>query len=287
MSNKASVPHDFLLAFKPILAKFKDRDISPSLFHVPDLSADSLYSIALTYYKEFSHSDLKNEDIERYGLKVLDYDKFAKFPPRPREFILELKKLRDSERFYSEDNKLLIYLYDWLDRRYPGLWSNSREKENVVSDWKGFLDDCQCSDFDVDYVISKIRKSSEHSKFPPTNAEIERYLRISSFKEDIPSGLEAYLQASRHQLKSSEMPLIVRHAKRTFGSYSLRTRADQSVQRDFIAMYNTIVDEYLSGNLNLKKEFENSFSQDQKRDRLKSEDPRMGKADLSELISRM
>lgn len=281
--NVQKVPNEFLKAFKPVLAKFKSR-YKPSLLGVNTFEGENLYAICENYYSEVLNENISIEDVSKFGSQVTDDEQYSRFPPNTRQFALGILRLAKASDPSKKDlDESLVSLFDWLGRRYSGLWHSVEERDGVVSDWIAFLEDSGCDDYDANLVIKTIRNSSEHAKYPPSSAEIERYLRISSLDVDIPSASDAYFEISRGK-EISSMPLIVRYARRVFGSYALRTRTDQSVRRDFISLYNSVVDDYLSGSLDLEKEF-NEKTERPGPDTVN--EPRMSKADLAKLISGM
>lgn len=282
MLNAQKVPNDFIEAFRPVLSKFKGR-YNPGNFGVSSFSRENLYSICVNFFLEVAEAGLTSDDVAAHGLSVLNDEKHSRFPPNPRQFALELRSFAHANAEDADFDESLLKLFDWLGRRYSGLWHGPEEKAGVVSDWASFLSELECTDYDVNSVVKKIRNSSEHSKYPPSSAEIEKYLRISSLKIDIPSASEAYLDVTRNS-DISKLPLIVRYARRVFGSYALRTRTDQSVRRDFISLYNTIIDDYLSGDLDLDRAFQEKSCSTSKG---RVDEPRMSKSELSKLISRM
>lgn len=283
MLSAQKVPNDFIVALKPALAIFKSR-YKPSLFGVPSFSRESLYQICENYYKEVSHEGISSEEVSLYGTKILDDERFSRFPPNTREFAVHIKRMTNRNSPDSSGlDESLIKLFEWLGRRYPGLWHSSENRSDVISDWESFLSQVNCDDYDVEAVINNIRGSSEYSTYPPSSAAIERLLRISSLGSSIPSASEAFLAISRGG-PIENLPLIVRYARRIFGSYALRTRTDQSVRRDFVSLYNSVVDDYLAGSIDLEKEFEQTSN---KAPATPVEEPKMKKSDLAKLISGM
>lgn len=283
MANVQKVPNAFLEAFRPVLSKIKSR-YDYRQFELPDFSGQSMYIIAERYYEEIIEAGVTIDEVKAFGLTVLDGERYAIHPPKTRDYAVSLKKMSRNE-FVDTDkyDERLIALFDWLGRRYSSLWHSHESRFAVVDDWQAFLDSFECKTYDVESVIKRIRNSSSHSTYPPSSAEIERYLRISSLNIDIPSASEAFLEISK--CKSPEdLPLIVRYARRLFGSYSLRVRTDQSVRRDFISLYNTVVDDYLAGEIDLNKEFSGRVDTKQKGS---MDEPVMKKSDLSKLISGM
>lgn len=251
MTEKLHVPREFQLAIKPIFSKYK-KIYSANKLGITDLdSAHAWFGLAEIYYTECSEKQITSDDIYKYGLEVISRPSYSTFPPTPRGFACEMASIKEELFIKKTIPENFTYFFDWLNGRYLGRWVFDSKMDTLKS-WVDFLSVYDKNDFNLDRAISIIRNSSDYQKYPPNNAQIERVLMLASSEADIPDASEAFfLATSDHE--SSELPDIVRYARYRFGSYSLRVRSDAMVRREFMSFYESIVDQYLKGDINIDR----------------------------------
>lgn len=267
MNQEYKAPKSFALAIKPTLSLFKRRYTAKKLGINNMDDPSEWYAIAERIYNEFVEQGLTEADAQSYATSVVSSGQYAVFPPTPHELALSVREKKDLDIIKHQFPSCFAELFEWLELRYPSTWTLAGSKLNVLKQWHSYLAEFDKTDFSFDKATSLLRSSIDFQKYPPNNAQMERILLLASIDEDIPRASDAYHLATTTQDLES-LPLILRYARRLFGSYALRMRSDNMVRREFCDFYDRVVDDYLRGKVTREDMVEKpSENEKEKKDR--------------------
>lgn len=252
MTDELQVPRDFQVAIKPIFSRYKKLYSAPKLGITSLDAPHSWVGLAGIYHAECLEEGVSSEDVVVYGEYVASSSAYATFPPTPRGFACEIKKLKEAQVIKETIPGCFAEFYSWLESRYPGRWGATSSKLLVLKEWVAFLRGYSKDAFEMEKAVSIVRNSMDFQRYPPNFAQAEKVLLLASSSDEIPHPSEAYHLATS-TTEPSRLPSIIRYARHKFGSYSLRIRSDAMVRREFSDFYEGIVDAYLKGKITLNQ----------------------------------